>query len=213
MQLFRVVFAGHKPPIEVNLNPVQPGDVICSDDKFTLSAFPVSHRGPGNLGYLFEEKSRRPFLVEKAEALNVPPGPERAQLVRGEAVTLADGRVIQPDDVLGETLPGTKYVHIGDVGRTNGLADIVREADALVMESTYLEDEAEMAADFGHMTAAGAAGLALSAAGSYAAEEDARVSGGASNGETCFSPAAGPQETVTTEQASSSTGPIFPFSE
>lgn len=158
--LFRVVFGGHRPPIDVRLHQVRPGDVICADDKFTLTAFEVSHRGPDNLGYCFEEKPHRLFLADKAEALGVPFGPERKLLVQGQPVQLADNRVIQPDDVLGETLSGTKYVHIGDVGRTDNIRDIVRDADALVMEATYTEDEAEMAADFGHMTAAKAAALA-----------------------------------------------------
>ena len=161
--LFKVVFAGHRPPIDVELHAIEPGAVICADDKFSLTTFEVSHRGPGNLGYLFAEKPHRPFLAERAGELGVPFGPERARLVRGEAVALADGRVVQPDDVLGETLHGTKYVHIGDVGRTDTLIDIVRGADALVMESTYLEEEAQMAADFGHMTATRAAQLARDA--------------------------------------------------
>ena len=158
--LFKVVFAGHRPPIDVSLHAIHPGDVICADDKFSLTAFEVSHRGPDNLGYLFEEKPHRPFLAGQADELGVPFGPERSLLVRGEAVTLADGRIIQPDDVLGPALPGTKYVHIGDVGRTDNLLNVVRGADALVMEATYTEEEGEMAVDFGHMTAARAATLA-----------------------------------------------------
>jgi ribonuclease Z len=158
--LFKVVFAGHRPPIDIALHPVEPGDVICADDKFSLTAFGVSHRGPDNLGYLFEEKPHRPFLAERAAELGVPFGPERARLVRGEPVTLADGRLIRPEDVLGVTIPGTKYVHIGDVGRTDNLKEIVRGADALVMESTYLEEEGSMAVEFGHMTATRAATLA-----------------------------------------------------
>ncbi len=161
--LFKVVFAGHNPPIDISLHPVRPGDVICADEKFALTACEVSHRGPDNLGYVFEEKPHRPFLAEKADALGVPFGPERSLLVRGEAVTLAGGRVVRPDDVLGPALPGTKYVHIGDVGRTDNLVEVVRGADALVMEATYTEEEGIMAADFGHMTAARAAALARDA--------------------------------------------------
>ena len=160
--LFRVVFPGGQAPLDVNLITLKPG-VILSDDKFTLSAFPVSHRGPDCFGFLFEEKERRPFLDDKAQDLGVPFGPERGQLVRGEPITLSDGRVIQPDDVLGDVITGTKYVHICDVGRTDNLLEICRNADALVIESTYVEEEAEMAEQFGHMTAARAARLAQEA--------------------------------------------------
>jgi ribonuclease Z len=84
-------------------------------------------------------------------------------LVQGQTITLANGRVVHPDDVLGEAEPGTKYVHIGDVGRTDTLVDICRDADALVIESTYTEEEGEMAVQFGHLTAARAAHLAKAA--------------------------------------------------
>lgn len=160
--LFRVVFPGGQTPLDVNLITLKPG-VFLSDDKFALSAFPVSHRGPDCFGFLFEEKERRPFLDDKAQELGVPFGPERGKLVRGETIQLADGRIIQPDDVLGEVIPGTKYVHIGDVGRTDNLVEICRDADALVIEATYTEEEAEMAQQFGHMTAARAAHLAREA--------------------------------------------------
>lgn len=160
--LFKVVFPNGRSPIDINLIAVQPG-VIMEDKHLTLSAFPVSHRGPGCMGFMFEEKAIRPFLPERAAALQVPFGPERSQLVQGNAVTLKDGRTIHPDDVLGETIPGTKYVHIGDVGRTDELMNICQDADTLVIESTYVDEESEMADQFGHMTAARAARLAKEA--------------------------------------------------
>ena len=160
--LFKVVFPHGRSPLHIELNTIKPG-VIMADDKFALTAFSVQHRGPDCFGFLFEEKPHHPFLAEKAALLGVPFGPERAQLVRGEAVTLADGRLIQPEDVLGEALPGTKYVHIGDVGSVKELLPICENAHTLVIEATYLEEDAEMAHQFGHMTAAQAARLAKEA--------------------------------------------------
>lgn len=161
--IFGVVFPEKNPPTSIKLIPLNPGDIIVEDDRFVLTAFPVQHRGPDCFGFLFEEKPRRPFLAQKAEKLSVPFGPERAILVRGENLTLADGRTIQPDDVLGETIPGTKYVHIGDIGRTDNIFDICQGAAALTIEATYLESEAEMAGQFGHLTAASAARFAVQA--------------------------------------------------
>lgn len=160
--LFNVVLRGARPAMDIHLREVQPG-VIFSADDFTLSAFPVYHRGPDCYGYLFEEKPRRPFLPEVAEALGVPPGPLRRELVRGQAVTLPDGRRVIPDEVLGDARPGTRLVHVGDVGRTEDLVEVCRQADALVIEATYLQEEAEMARDFAHITASQAADLAVRA--------------------------------------------------
>lgn len=161
--LFKVVFPGPQPPVAINLIPLEPGKIIVEDDKFCLTAFPVQHRGPDCYGFLFQEKPHSPFLAEKASELGVPFGPERSELVRGNSITLADGRVIQPSDVLGTELPGTKYVHIGDVGRTDTLIEVCRDADTLVIESTYVDTEAEMAQQFGHLTATQAAQLACDA--------------------------------------------------
>lgn len=160
--LMHVVFGRYRPPIRLVLTDLKPGTIL-EDDTFQLSAFPVTHRGPGNFGFVFQEKARRPFLVEKAEALGVPAGPERARLVRGEPITLADGRTIQPDDVLGPSRRGTKFVFIGDAARTDDLVDPARDADALVVEATYTTLEADVAREFGHLTVRQAAELGVAA--------------------------------------------------
>jgi ribonuclease Z len=161
--IFGVVFPEKHPPSAIELVPLHHGDVIEEDDRFRLSAFSVDHRGPDCYGFLFEEKPRRPFLSEVAESLGVPFGPERAKLVRGESITLADGRIIESKEVLGEIIPGTRYVHIGDAGNTRGLVDFCQGADALTIEATYLKSESDMAQQFGHLTAASAASLAVEA--------------------------------------------------
>lgn len=160
--LMRVVFGRYRPPIGLVLHDLQPGTIL-EDDSFRLSAFAVTHRGPGNFGFIFQEKARRPFLVDAAEALGVPAGPERARLVRGEPVKLADGRIIQPDEVLGPSRPGTKFVFVGDAAQIDDLVEPVRDADALVIEATYTALEADVAREFGHLTVGQAAELAAMA--------------------------------------------------
>jgi ribonuclease Z len=157
--LFGVVLRGAQPPMEIRLIEVQPGIFFKGDD-FTITAFPVFHRGSDSFGYLFQENPRRPFLAEQAEALNIPPGPWRRDLVNGQVTTLPDGRRILPEQVLGPERPGTRFVLVGDTGRTDNLVEYCRSADALVIEATYLEEEAEMARSFSHLTAQQAAQLA-----------------------------------------------------
>ncbi|HRJ75582.1 MAG TPA: ribonuclease Z, partial [Anaerolineales bacterium] len=128
-----------------------------------VTAFPVFHRGPDSLGYVFEEKARRPFLAEKADALGVPFGPERRDLVNGKAITLPDGKRITPDLVLGDLEPGSKLVLVGDTGKIDNLIEVCKDADAVVIESTYLDEEADMAKQFSHLTAKMGAELAQKA--------------------------------------------------
>jgi ribonuclease Z len=160
--LYNVVLRGAQPPIMLNLHEIKPGVFFEADD-LSITAFPVFHRGSDSLGFRFEEKSHRPFLPEKAEALGVPPGPVRRDLVDGKTITLADGRKVGPEDVLGPLKPGLRLVHIGDTGRTDDLVTHCQSADALVIESTYLEEEAELARQFSHLTARMAAELAIKA--------------------------------------------------
>jgi len=160
--IFGVVFRGVKPPLQIDLIPIEPG-ILMEDDTFELSAFAVIHRGPGCLGYTFREKERRPFLVDKADAVGVPAGPERSRLVQGETVTLADGTVVHPDQVLGPRVPGAKLVFVGDAARINNLIEEASNADALVIEATYLSKEEKLAREYGHLTATEGATLARQA--------------------------------------------------
>lgn len=161
--LMQVVFGpGQGEHMGVHLNLLEEG-VIFEDKDFFLEAFPVSHRGGGCFGFTFEEKPHRPFQADKAEALGIPNGPVRRDLAQGQAITLADGRVIQPEQVLGEAERGAKLCFVGDVGRTGPLHKIVEGADLLAIEATYLDEEADMAKKFGHLTAKAAARLALNA--------------------------------------------------
>ncbi len=157
-----VVLRGNKPPMPFRMNEIKPGIIFETDD-FTVTAFPVSHRGPDCLGYVFEGKARRPFLNDKATELGVPFGPERRELVAGNEITLADGKRITPEDVLGPVQKGVKLVIVGDSGKTENLVEVCKDADALVIESTYLDEETEMASQFSHLTARQGADLAIKA--------------------------------------------------
>lgn len=157
-----VVLRGAQPPLELRFPEISPGKIF-EDEEFTITAFPVTHRGGGSFGFLFQERIYRPFRNDVAESLGLPPGPQRRRLVAGESITLEDGRVIHPDQVLGEPVPGAKLVYIGDASQVEDLAEVVQEADALIIEATYLEVEKELARKYGHLTATQAAVLAREA--------------------------------------------------
>ena len=160
--IYKIVLRDAKSAMKLHFNDVKPGKLF-SDKSFELSAFPVTHRGSGNFGYLFREEPHRPFLADKAEALGVPFGPERKLLVAGQSIELADGRVIQPDEVLGDIIEGAALAVVGDAARVDNLVEPVRGVDALIIEATYCAVEAELAEAYGHLTATQAAQLARDA--------------------------------------------------
>jgi ribonuclease Z len=147
-----------KAPIPLELAPLVEGQVIDAGE-FTIGCFPVRHRETDSFGFSFESRARRHLREDRLEVLGVPDGPLRGELAQGKQVTLANGTLIDPEDVLGPE-PGKKLVIIGDAETTEGLAKGVRGADALVIEATFLERDASVARDYGHLTAAEAAELA-----------------------------------------------------
>lgn len=160
--LMEVVLRGENLGFKIEYLPLEPG-IVLRTGELEVVAFPVKHRGSGNFGFVFQEHSRRPFLSDRAEALGIPQGPVRRDLVAGLSATLPDGRVIHPDQVLGDLQPGTKMVYIGDVARVDELTGICRGADLLVCESTYLWADVATARQYGHLTARQAGELARSA--------------------------------------------------
>ena len=160
--LFKVVIRGVYPPFPIELKSLKKGTFIKEQD-FSISAFPVKHRGQGCFGFVFEEEGKRPFLAEKADLLGIPPGPLRRDLVQGKTITLADGKRVEADDILGAYQRGTKLVMVGDTGETKSLEKVCRDADALVIEGTYLYEEVELAREYAHLTVREAAELAVKA--------------------------------------------------
>jgi len=146
----------------VELKELRPGDELIRDD-YRLQAFAVAH-GVSAVGYALVEDARPGrFDVQAADALGVPSGPERGALQRGESVTLADGTTITPDKVLGPARPGRKVVISGDGGPSESVIEAARNADVLVHEATFCEDERERARETQHSTALEAAGVARAA--------------------------------------------------
>lgn len=127
-------------------------------DGYRVAAFEVAHRVRA-LGYALVEDERPGHLdPDRARELGVSDGPALGRLQRGE--TVGD---VRPDQVLGPTRRGRKVVLAGDTAPCEMTRAVAHGADVLVHEATFLEEEAERAAETGHSTAKGAAALAAQA--------------------------------------------------
>jgi ribonuclease Z len=147
---------------EVELVELRAGDALARDG-YELCVFPVDHRVPA-LGYaLVEEKRPGRFDEARADELGVPFGPERGALQRGEAVTLADGRTVRPDELVGPPRPGRTIVYTGDTVAAQAVAILFAGADVLIHEATFLDEDRDRAAETAHSTALQAAEVARDA--------------------------------------------------
>jgi ribonuclease Z len=127
-------------------------------DGYRIAAFDVDHGGPG-LGYALVEAPRPgEFDPVRARELGVRPGPDFGRLQSGEEV---DG--VRPDQVMGAPRRGRTVVLSGDTAPCEMTRLVAWEADLLVHEATFMEEDAERAAETRHSTAAQAAELAAAA--------------------------------------------------
>jgi ribonuclease Z len=125
--------------------------------------FETEHRAD-TVGYALAEHTRLGrFHPERARELGIPEGPLWGRLHRGETVTLEDGRVVRPEDLVGTPRRGRTVVYSGDTRPHLPLIEAARGADLLVHEATFGGDELERARETGHSTAAEAARVAAEA--------------------------------------------------
>ncbi len=144
----------------LTITEVEPGTPIARED-YEIRPFSVEHRQGAALGYALVEHERRGrFDPEHARALGIPEGPLWGRVHKGEAITLPDGRVIQPSELVGPTRAGRAVVITGDTRPCAATIEAAVGADVLVHEATFGDEEAARAAETMHSTAREAATVA-----------------------------------------------------
>jgi ribonuclease Z len=146
---------------DVNLEELRPSDAVDLGD-WRIGAYATVHRLEA-LGYALVEDDRPGrFDPGLAEGLGVAPGPEFGRLQRGEAVQ-ADGRRVEPQEVMGESRPGRTLVFTGDTEPCEATIAVSQGADLLVHDGTFAGEEVDRARKTGHSTARQAAEVASEA--------------------------------------------------
>ena len=141
----------------LSFEELEPGEPVRRDG-YAVAPFTVRHRGT-SYGYALVEESRPGRLdAQRAQALGVEPGPDFGRLQRGEVVN-----GVEPDQVMGPERPGRKIVISGDTSPSEALEVAAHEADLLVHEATFIDEEADRARQTGHSTAREAAEVAAAA--------------------------------------------------
>jgi ribonuclease Z len=96
--------------------------------------------------------------------MGIPEGPMWGKIHKGEAVTLANGRHVQPSELVGPTRPGRRVVMTGDSRPSEATVAAATGADILIHEATFAEEELQRAQETGHSTAREAAEIAAKSA-------------------------------------------------
>ncbi len=139
---------------------LEPGAVVRRKD-YEIRAFEVEHRKGAALGFALVEDIRRGrFDPDHARALGIPEGPLWGRIHKGEAITLDDGRVITPAELVGPERPGRRVVITGDTRPCAATIEHSQGADLLVHEATFGDEEQARAQETMHSTAREAATVA-----------------------------------------------------
>jgi ribonuclease Z len=156
MEAMRIVYG--RLPYELSIAELEPAETV-ERDGYLIAAVPVRHRGGPSFGYALVERSRPGQLDARlAEQLGVAPGPDFGLLQRGETVS-----GVKPEQVMGAAREGRKIVLSGDTAPCEALAIAAHQADVLVHEATFTQEESERASQTLHSTARQAAELARQA--------------------------------------------------
>lgn len=127
--------------------------VVMETDEFVVRSFPLYHSRVC-VGYTMEEKPRPgEFFPDKARQLEVPVGPLWAELQRGDSVELADGRVIESHQVMGDPRPGRKFSFVTDTAYNPKISQEVADSDLLICEAMFDQSLADSAKEKRHLTA------------------------------------------------------------
>jgi len=151
-----------RPSYNIISHEINDGDTI-DFDGYVVRALQASHNVPA-LAYSVEE-DKRPgkFNKPKALKLGIPEGPLFSKLQHGQSVTLANGKKITPDMILGPSRIGRKIVITGDTKPSAKLVDFSKDADVLIHDATFDSELEEIAGQYGHTTAYQAAEIAKKA--------------------------------------------------
>jgi ribonuclease Z len=146
-------------PLEIG--ELRPGETA-DHDEYGVEAYEAAHNVRAFGWALVEDDRPGRFDPAAAKAAGVREGPDFARLQRGEEVEGTDGTVT-PDQVMGETRPGRSVVLTGDTAPAPATVAAAADADLLIHDASFAEEDAQRAAETGHSTLGQAAAVAAEA--------------------------------------------------
>ncbi|OQD42661.1 ribonuclease Z [Croceivirga radicis] len=136
--------------------------IVYEDEKVKVSTIPLDHRIYTN-GFLFQEKEgARTLNVEAAKVWEVDKS-QFNNIKAGKHVVLEDGTIVDNKELTFDPPKPKSYAFCSDTMYKEDIVPIIKKADLLYHESTFLESEQELAVKTKHSTAKEAAEIAKQA--------------------------------------------------
>ncbi|MFD7629821.1 ribonuclease Z [Streptomyces sp. NPDC059851] len=142
----------YRETVQLREEPVAQDGTLAEGPSYVLLARRLSHPVE-SFGYRLTEPDGRRMLPELLARHGIK-GPDVGRIQR-------EGRLdgVTLDDV-SELRPGQSFAFVMDTRLCPGVEELAEGCDMLVIESTFLDEDARLAADHGHLTAGQAARVA-----------------------------------------------------
>ncbi len=148
---------------DIIIHEIEGEQTIVDHEEYTISCFPLNHTKPC-LGYTLAERMRPGvFHPEHAASAGVPKGPMWSDLQKGESVTLSDGRIVTPEEVMGPPRRGRKFTFVTDTSYLPEISQFASGSDLFICEGMFEHSLEETAREKKHLTAAQAGRIAAEA--------------------------------------------------
>jgi ribonuclease Z len=142
--------------LDLRPRPVRADGVVAVTDRWTLEARRLDHPVEA-LGYRLTEPDGRRMLPDRLTAAGIH-GPDVGRLQRAGRLDVG-GRTVRVEEVSAPRR-GQVAAVVMDTRLCDAVPALAQDADLLVVESTFLHEDAALARDHGHLTARQAAGVA-----------------------------------------------------
>jgi len=133
-------YFGLRFPVEAVNVPFEGEEITVIDETedYEISSIPVLHSVP-SVGYCFKEKDKWNIDEGKLKAAGVPRG-KWLQKLKKDGKLDWEGKIINLKDV-GYKKPGLKVVYSGDTAPCDNIVKISKDADVLIHDGTFLEED------------------------------------------------------------------------
>ena len=149
-------------PIEYIFHDFNSRQTILEDERIKVESIPLNHRIPC-CGFIFTEKPRpRNLIREMLGVYRIPVAAIPGIKAGGDYITPEGERIPNEKLTTGDQIIRT-YAYCSDTCYDERLIDLVKGADLLYHEATFMEERAERAKETFHSTTKQAATIALKA--------------------------------------------------
>ncbi|WP_328771663.1 ribonuclease Z [Streptomyces sp. NBC_00286] len=142
----------YRETVQLTEAPVAADGVLAASKAYTLEARKLAHPVE-SYGYRLVEPDGRRMLPERLASYGIK-GPDVGRIQREGAL----GDVALED--VSEVRRGQRFAFVMDTRLCEGVYALAEKADMLVIESTFLDADIELAVEYGHLTAGQAGGVA-----------------------------------------------------